>query len=168
MAKWKSLLKTLAPTLATALGGPMAGTATKFLANSLLGNEDAPQFEIEAALLGATPDQLAKIKELDNQFALEMAKLDIDVFNLEIEDRKDARALAKVNMWPQIVLSAIFILGYFGLVFTLFSGHIVIDDSIRDMSNILIGVLSGAFPAIMAFWFGSSHGSKQKVTNNAS
>jgi hypothetical protein len=162
MSKWKGLLKNLAPTLATALGGPLAGTATKFLAESLIGDKDAPEAAIEAAMMNASPQELARIKEIDSDFAIEMAKIDIDVFEMEVKDRQGARDMAKVNMWPQIVLSTVFIGGYFGVIYMLFSGSIKIDPSIRDMSNILLGVMTANIPSIMAFWFGSSHGSKQK------
>lgn len=159
---WKKIVKNLAPTLAAGLGGPMAGTATKFLANKLLGDSEATEDQIAEALYGASPETLAKIKEIDNQFAVEMAKIDIDIYALEIDDRKSARDLAKANMKPQMILSTIFIGGYFVMVFVLFSGQIFISDSIRDMANILIGVLTASIPSIMQFWFGSSSGSKDK------
>tara|TARA_R110000737_G_scaffold144670_1_gene174844 strand:+ start:630 stop:1124 length:495 start_codon:yes stop_codon:yes gene_type:complete len=159
---WKKIVSNLAPTLATALGGPLAGTATKFLARELLGDADAKESDIDLALSNATPEQLYKLKDIDNDFAKEMAKLGVDVFALEVKDRHSARDLAKLNMTPQIVLSAIFILGYFAIIGLLFSGTVVIDDSIRDMSNILLGVLTVNIPIIIAFWFGSSYGSKLK------
>lgn len=164
--KWKSVISNLAPTLAAALGGPLAGTATKFLADQLLGNKDASSGEIEAAILGATPDDLARLREIDNNFAIEMAKLDVDVFKIETEDRSNARDLAKLNMRPQIILSVLFIGGYFSIIYVLFSGHVVIDASVKDMFNILLGVLTANVPTIMAFWFGSSHGSKVKTAAN--
>ena len=159
---WKKIVGNLAPTLATALGGPLAGTATKYIADKLLGNESATEADIEAFISGANPEQLAKLKEIDNKFAVDMAKLDVDVFKLEVEDKKSARQLAEKNMWPQITLSVIFIGGYFALVFVLFSGKVTITDDIRDMANILLGVLTASIPSIMQFWFGSSHGSKTK------
>lgn len=159
---WKNIVGNLAPTIATALGGPLAGTATKFIASKLLGDENATDKDIENFISNATPEQLANLRKIDNDFALEMARLDVDVFALEIKDKDSARDLAKVNMLPQIVLSALFILGYFGIVGVLFSGAVVIDETIRDMSNILLGVLTANIPAIMSFWFGSSHGSKTK------
>lgn len=161
--KWREIVGGLAPTIATALGGPLAGTATKFLASKLLGKEEATNAELEMALTNATPEQLAKLKEIDNAFKLEMERIDVDVFALEVEDKKSARELAKDNMIPQITLSIIFIGGYFGLVYMLFSGQIKIDDSIRDMANILLGVLTVNIPNIMQFWFGSSHSSKTKT-----
>ena len=92
-----------------------------------------------------------------------MERLGVDVYRLEVEDRKDARGMAKSNMWPQIILSAVFIGGYFLVLYSLFSGNVKISAELKDISNILLGVLTASFPAIMSFWFGSSHGSKTKV-----
>ena len=162
MKDWNSIIGALAPTIATALGGPLAGTATKFLSAALLGNENATPAHLEATILGGSPETLARIKKIDADFKVEMERIGVDLYALEIDDRKDARGLAKVNMIPQMTLSVIFIGGYFAIVWMLFSGRVVIDDSIRDMSNILLGVLTANIPSIMQFWFGSSHGSKQK------
>ena len=160
---WRKLIGSIAPTIATAMGGPLAGTATKFLAQELLGDEGATTGAIQNAILDANPDQLARIKEIDNKFKLEMERLGVDVYRLEVEDRKDARGMAKSNMWPQIILSAVFIGGYFLVLYSLFSGNVKISAELKDISNILLGVLTASFPAIMSFWFGSSHGSKTKV-----
>lgn len=160
--KWKKLIRTLAPTISTALGGPLAGTATRYLLGEFLGGEGT-EAQLEEALKNASPDQLARIKEIDNKFQIDMERIGVDLAAMEIDDRKDARSLARVNMWPQMILSVIFITGYFSLLSLVFSGKIAIDDSIRDMSNILIGVMTVNIPMIMQFWFGSSHGSKQKT-----
>lgn len=164
MAKdWKKIVGSLAPTLATALGGPMYGTAVKFLSTQLLGKDNAKENEIEAAILGATPDQLAKLREIDNDFAAKMRELDIDVYRLEIEDRASARKLFEINIWPQIILTTIFTVGYFALMFCLFGGSFQITESIRDMCNILLGVMTAGVIKILDFWFGSSSGSKEKT-----
>ena len=162
MKGWKSLIGTLAPTIATALGGPLAGTATKFLASSLLGDENATQGDLEAAILGGNPEALANIKQIDADFKIEMERIEVDVYALEVDDRKNARDMAKVNMVPQMILSVIFIGGYFAIVYLLFSGQAKIAPEIRDVANILLGVMTGSIPTILQFWFGSSHGSKQK------
>jgi hypothetical protein len=87
MASWKDIIRSIAPTIGTALGGPLAGTATKFIADKMLGKADATQEEIELAIIGASPEQLTKLKELDHQFKLEMKNLEIDVYELEYKDR---------------------------------------------------------------------------------
>tara|TARA_R110002153_G_C13332612_1_gene498563 strand:- start:3714 stop:4223 length:510 start_codon:yes stop_codon:yes gene_type:complete len=159
---WQEIVKSIAPTLGTALGGPMGGAATKFIAEKLLGNPDATTGEVKNAVLWAPTEQLVKLKALDLQFERDMKALDIDVFELESKDRDSARGLYKVNIWPQIALSAIFIVGYFGILYMLFSGEVSISESQRDVVNILLGVLTAAVPQILSFWFGSSLGSKEK------
>ena len=156
MKDWKKIVKTFAPSVATALGGPMAGVATKFVAGALLGNENATQSDLETAILSAKPDTLAKLRNIDADFKIEMKRLDVDLERMAVDDRGNARELAKQDMRPQIWLSTIFVGGYFALLWVLFSGAVVIDDSIRDMSNILLGVLSAGIPMILRFWFGGS------------
>ena len=164
--KWKDILGTVAPVIATALGGPLAGGATKYLSDKLLGNEDASEEELSNAILGANPDTLAKLKEIDNEFKLEMEKMNVDIFALETKDRQNARSMAKVNMWPQIILSALFILGYFIVLFFLLRGEITIAEGLREVVILLLGMLTREIPSIMQFWFGSSHGSKTKSQDN--
>jgi hypothetical protein len=160
---WKGILKGIAPTLATAAGGPMAGTAVKFLAEKFLGNPDAGEEEIAAALQSATPEQLGKLREIDNAFKLEMKRIGVDVFKLEVEDKKSARDLFKVNIWPQIILSAIFITGYFFILYHVMTAAMTLDEGMKALVFTLIGVITGEVPRIMAFWFGSSMGSKEKT-----
>lgn len=160
---WKSLVKTLAPTLGTALGGPLGGAATKFIADKLLGNPDATESDVSDFILGASPDQLATLKQIDADFKMKMKELDVDVFKLEVADRSDARALAKVNMWPQIVLSGLFIVGYFILLRYLLKGSIEVSPQMLPVATTIIGVMTAAVTSIMQFWFGSSSGSKTKI-----
>ena len=70
--------------------------------------------------------------------------------------------LAKsTSIIPQVVLSALFIVGYFTMMGLFFSNTLEIPMS--DVFNVLAGVLTAAIPQILSFWFGSSHGSKQKT-----
>lgn len=55
------LLKTAAPAVATILGGPIAGTAVKFLGQALLGDESADVETVTDAVKTATPDQLSAL-----------------------------------------------------------------------------------------------------------
>ena len=160
---WKAVVSNVAPTIATALGGPIAGTAVKFLASEFLGDESATEKQIAESIINASPDQLVKLRELDNAFSVRMAELDIDVYRIQADDRKSARDLAKVNMWPQIILSFAFISGYFTLTHVIFSGNVDIPEGLDQTANILLGVLTGAIPMILQFWFGTSTGSKEKA-----
>ncbi len=155
----KKLVKSIAPTLATGLGGTMAGLAKKAITGALLGEENATDdLKIaEQAVMAANPDALLKLKEADNNFKLEMERLGVELEEIHAKDRDSARTLAKANMWPQIVLSAIMICGYFMIIF------MEANDPELHIDDYLIGVLTGAIPMILQFWFGSSTGSKEKT-----
>ncbi|TVZ41591.1 hypothetical protein P886_0938 [Alteromonadaceae bacterium 2753L.S.0a.02] len=166
MAGWKEIVRNIAPTIGTALGGPMAGTATKFIADKLLGKPEASDSEIEDAILNASPEQLAKLKEIETQFKLDMRKLDIDIYELEYKDRDSARKLFEVNIWPQIILSSVFVLGYFTVLFILIKNPESLSGENANLMGVfttVLGVLTAAIPQILNFWFGSSLGSKEKT-----
>jgi hypothetical protein len=91
MIDWKKIVGSVAPVLATALGGPLAGVATKAVAAAVLGKPEAKESDIAAALAGATPEQLAALKKADQDFAVRMRELDIDLDRLASEDRDSAR-----------------------------------------------------------------------------
>ena len=158
---WKDTLGAIAPTLATAVGGPVAGLAVKtMLAATGLSSEK----ELADAVVSGDPEVLYKIKQAELDFDQRMAELGIERDKIGAQDRASARDMAKsTTLWPQIILSCLFVGGYFALIFTLFSGQFVLDDSIRDMSNILLGVLTAGIPMILRFWFGGSPGDDSQM-----
>ncbi len=160
---WKDIVASIAPVLGTALGGPFGGMATKFLAGKLVGDENAGEDVIEEMINNANPDLMFKIKELDADFKVEMKRIGLEEKQLVVDDRKDARKLFSVDKKPQIVLSGIFIGGYFILVYALITGGFKIDPSQTALVATLIGVLTAGVSNIMQFWFGSSSGSKDKT-----
>lgn len=164
MSSWKTLVRNIAPTIGAALGSPASGMAIKFLADKWLADNNASDKDVADFVLTASPEQLQGLKALENDFAIAMRELDIDVFELEVGDRQNAREMFKVNIWPQITLSALFILGYFGIMGILIYAHDAqINDRIFGILNTVIGVLTAAIPMILQFWFGSSQGSKDKT-----
>ena len=94
---WKNLLGSIAPTFATALGGPMAGMAVKALSGALLGHEDATEADIGLAMANASPSDLLKIKEADNAFKLEMQKNGIDLEKIAADDRANGRGMKRAD-----------------------------------------------------------------------
>tara|TARA_R110002126_G_scaffold70280_1_gene177008 strand:+ start:2032 stop:2538 length:507 start_codon:yes stop_codon:yes gene_type:complete len=157
---WKSTLATVAPGLATALGGPLAGMAVK-MATDALGiepNESA----LEAVLSSGDPEVLAKLKKVEGDFKVRMRELDIEEDRIAGKDRASARELFKVDKVPQIVLSFIFVSGYFTTLGMMMAGVWVITGEMRDVIILLLGLMTREIPTIMQFWFGSSSGSKDK------
>ena len=50
MSNWKAIVGTVAPALATALGGPLAGVAVKAIADKVLGKPAATEADVAAAI----------------------------------------------------------------------------------------------------------------------
>lgn len=69
------IIRAVAPTLATALGGPLAGAAASFLADKL-GASDQTQATIAQVVQGVDP---VKMKQIDDDFQLHMAQLGIQL-----------------------------------------------------------------------------------------
>lgn len=159
----KKLLGGLAPTLATAIGGPMGGVAMKFLADKFTGGDTG---KVEDFILSAEPGQLKELKVAELEFKKEMKELDIDLEEIAFKDRDSARGLAKLKgIWPQVSLSVVFIGGYFGMMYLFVTSDLWggLDDFAKGQIAIMIGVLTAGITQVMNFWFGSSAGSKAKT-----
>ena len=155
------LLGSVAPSIATALGGPLAGMATKALSQALLGNEDGSEDDLQTALRAASPEQLAAVKKIDADFKVQMKSLDIDLAALAVDDRKSARDMQKeVKDWIPRALAISVTLGYFGILAYVLVIGLPMNGS--EVLLMLLGTLSAGWTGIMAFYFGSSSGSQKK------
>jgi len=115
---------------------------------------------------------LLKIKNIDQQFKLEMQKLKVDVFALEIDDRKNARSIAKANKNPQIIISTLFLVAYFLMLGAIFAVEASDTINMKKGENSLLGelqilfeVLTADVGQILSFWFGGIF-SKSTSTQN--
>jgi hypothetical protein len=154
------VIKQLAPTIATALGGPFAGLALNVLAEKIGLDPD----KVEAAVLGGDPDLLMKVKESEHDFKLKMKELGLREEELHQKDRADARALAIAKgMVPQVTLSVVFVVGYFLILAQLITGNWMPPEGAGELLAGLVGVLTAGVIKVMDFWFGSSAGSKAKT-----
>lgn len=163
---WKSILKTVAPTLATALGGPLAGAATSILSTTLLGRPDGNEDDLSVAIASGSPDVLLKLKEGEQNFKIRMKELGIDLEKISADDRKSAREreVAVKDLTPRR-LAYIFTIGFFCVLFAEFyigiSG-VVIPDAAQRTLDITLGVLFAMMLGVKEYYFGSSSGSVQK------
>ena len=155
------LIGSVAPSIATALGGPLAGMATKALSQALLGNENGSEDDLKAAMSNASPEQLSVLKKIDADFKVQMKSLDIDLEALAVDDRKSARSMqTETKDWIPRALAVSVTLGYFGIIaFVLISGLPMNGSEVLLM---LLGTLSAGWTGVMAFYFGSSSGSQKK------
>ena len=61
----------------------------------------------------------------------------------------------------QYVLGSLVVIGFFGLLIALI--YVAIPQENKDILNIVIGALIGAFTSIVGYFYGSSLGSKEKT-----
>ena len=149
------LIENVAPTIATALGGPVAGMAVKALSNALLGHGDGSEDDIRTALATATPDQIASIRKVDNDFKVQMKSLDIDLVKIAASDRASAREMAiGTQSFTPSIMSYVIVVCWAVIQYFLFT-H-VIEASMRELIARVLGTLDGALMLVLSFWFGSS------------
>jgi hypothetical protein len=155
------LLSQVAPTIATALGGPLAGVAVKTLSNALLGHEGGSEDDVKVALENASPEQLAAVKQIDADFKVRMKELDIDLERISAGDRDSARKMqTQTNDWIPRLLAVMITLGFFGiLVWMLIHG---MPTSGTEALLMMLGALGTAWTGVINFYYGSSAGSKAK------
>lgn len=158
----RDIIGTVAPTVATALGGPLAGVATRVLAGVLLGNEDAPQKAVEDAVLKSSPADLAKVRVAEMEFAAKMKELDVDLERLHQADRDSARKrdIALGGDLLVKLLAMAIIGGFFATIFYVLTGRALVDTAI---AGALVGYVSAKAEQVVSYYFGSSAGSKQKT-----
>ena len=115
--KLGGLLKSLAPTIASAAGGPMAGMAVRMAAQKL-GVPDATANEIED-IIEREPEKAVLLKEADTEFKDRIREMEIDLesFKSELEDRRHARETFK-NDWTPKVFGILALLLYGAYVLT--------------------------------------------------
>lgn len=167
-----TLLKTVAPTIATAVAGPLGGMAVGFVAKKLLGKENASSDEIAKVLTALKdPADLQKLKDAENEFKLEMERLGVDVFRLEVQDRGSARemAVSSVGMARmQMFVGVLLIGGFLVMAAGVIGGYVDIADANKAvMIGTVIGYVSAKADQVVAFLFGSTHSSQSKSTDMA-
>jgi hypothetical protein len=162
---WKATLGTIAPTIATALGGPLAGLATKAIVGALGLGESASEAEIARAVAGATPEQLLALKQADNQLVVDLERLGVEREKIAHQDRASARDReARVMDWTPKVLATVIIGGFLATVYMVLAGYV---DGLKDpltaaLVGTLIGYVSAKADQVTAYYFGSTSQSKSK------
>jgi len=157
--KLGSLLKSLAPTIASAAGGPMAGMAVKMAATKL-GIPDATANEIED-LIEREPEKAVVLKQADAEFKNRIREMEIDLesFKTEVGDRQDARKKNReANDWtPRIfILLALMLYGGFIVLVTVMP-H---DQNDETIISLVLGQLSSLLALGGSYYFGSSNSKK--------
>ena len=157
-----NVVRTVAPTIATAVGGPLAGMATRAISEALLGKPDGTEAELAQAAANATPEQLLALKNAEQDFAVRMRELDIDLERIANEDRAGARDReVKTKDWTPRILAGLITFGYFGALFFMLMNGLPTTGGSEAML-VMLGTLGTAWGGVVAYYFGSSAGSRDK------
>ena len=147
----KSVIGAVAPTLGTALGGPMGGMAAKMI-SEVLGVPNTPK-AIDKALAEATPEQMLELKKTEQAFELQMKELEVDVFKLETADIQDARGRFSKD-WTARIIGVFVVGGFMGYIFLVTLQPP--EQNSEALINLVLGYLGGLASAIISFYFGAS------------
>ena len=154
--KLGGLLKSLAPTIASAAGGPMAGMAVKMAAKKLGLPDSATANEIED-LIEREPEKAVLVKQADSEFRSKIREMEINLesFKTEVEDRKDARVKFSTDWTPKVFsILTLLLYGGFVVIVTLMP-H---DQNDETIISLVLGQLSGILGTAAAFFYGGSNG----------
>lgn len=158
---WRSIVGTVAPALATALGGPLAGVAVKALSSKLLGRDDGTPDEVGAAVAAMSPADLVKLKEVEADLTKALAAVDVDLERIAAGDRDSARrrAVDLHDYTPNAL--ALLLLGLFAYVLhALLEGQNIGQDG--QIAMMMIGGLIAANQQALNFFFGTTRSSANK------
>jgi hypothetical protein len=173
---WQSIIKTVAPSLATALGGPLAGAAVGVLSKAILGGEGSESDIEHAVMQGLSPDALAALKKADQEFSLEMHRISSETEKAYLLDVQDARKAHGDS--PEIYKMAYVILGTFGAIvtFVLIGCYLLVSNqiapnpenmaiiaTISGIAGAIIGYSANNAQQVVGYFFGSSASSSQKT-----
>jgi hypothetical protein len=158
---WLETLKTLAPTVATALGGPLAGAAVSAL-GSILGVEQPTQDNIARLFKDGqlSQEHLAEIRKLELEYQNQEKERGFKYAELEYKNQDSARQMqiATHSKMPA-VLTVMVTVGFFGILSLLFF-HPELKGN--EIVMVMVGQLSAVWAGCVAFYTGTTYGSANK------
>ena len=152
-----SWIESIAPTIASCLGGPLAGMAVEVVSKSLGIDPNAVQDTINSGKL--TADQIASIQSAEIALKAKAQEMNLDFEQLAVQDRKSARDMqTTTKSFIPPLLALIITLGFFGILIGMMTGKVTSSDALM----LLLGSLGTAWTGVISFYFGSSASSQNK------
>ena len=154
-------LKSIAPTIATAMGGPLAGMAVEAISKAIGVDPSEVQNTINSGKM--TADQIASLQTAEIALKARAQEMGLDFEKLAVADRTSARQMQiSTNSFVPPTLSIMIVVAWSAVQYFLLT-H-VIDPSMRELIARVLGTLDGALMLVLSFYFGSSSGSQAKDT----
>ena len=113
----------------------------------------------DAGLLGAVSKMIDESKLTPEDKAQAHAQL-VELYNLEVEDRKSARLMYSSDSTVQKILASVFTIAYFAFSFIMFKYFVEEDIALGEFEISFISTIFGAMSAkvntVVDFFFGGS------------
>ena len=158
---WNETLKVLAPTVASAVLGPLGGVAVSAI-GKIFGIEDATVTDITKVLQDGklSPEQLSALKSLELKYQNDERERGFRYAELEYKNTADARDMQKqTKSYFPATLSTIITAGFFGILVTMLWNDIKPSEPLL----VMLGALGAGFGAVVNFWLGSNSSSARKT-----
>ena len=154
-----SWIEQLAPTIASCLGGPLAGMAVEAISKAIGVDPSEVQNTINSGKM--TADQIASLQTAEIALKARAQEMGLDFEKLAVADRASARQMQMTTgSFIPPALSVMIVLAWAAVQFFLLT-H-VIEPSMRELIARVLGTLDGALMLVLSFYFGSSSGSQAK------
>ena len=174
MAKWKDIKKKpwfqaiakVAPTLATALGGPFGGIAGAALKQALGLPETSTDAELASKVENATAADILAMKQADYEFKVKLEELDIQEQDLYLKDVQSAREreIAVRDKMPAVMAILGWVLWLFVVAVLFFYRDLpIIEQAQRDVLMYVLATSQAVVIAGTHYYLGSSRGSREKT-----
>lgn len=166
----KDFVRKVAPTVATALGGPLAGGVVTGLSQIFLGTADGTVSDIAAVAANGqlTGEQITELKKLELTLKAEESErgfryADLEfrteqLFLADVQSAREREIAVKDNM-PQIITAVAFAVYVMEFIFFA-SGNMPSDEFTKALITRAFGTVDGILLGCVAYFIGSSRGSK--------
>lgn len=160
--EWLKKLAGYAPDIVGAIasgGATLPATALRIVSKELLGYETDSQDLVEKAVSNATPEQMIKLKQANNEFILRKIELHNEELANQRADTQDARKQHDGH-WMTFTLPLLMFVLFSAMAYGLIKYAIPTEN--KDILVFMAGQVSGFMAAGVTYWLGSSRGSAEK------
>ena len=152
-----SWLEQVAPTIATALGGPLAGLAVTAISKAIGVSEDDVEKTMNAGKMSA--DQITQLKLAELEFQKQANELGLNFEKLAVDDRASARNMqVATKSWIPGALALGITIGFFSILLYMMTGNVTPSNELL----VMLGSLGTAWTGVVGYYFGSSSSSQHK------
>ncbi|RZO69135.1 MAG: hypothetical protein EVA70_00075 [Parvularculaceae bacterium] len=152
----------VAPQIAHALGGPLAGAAVGALSRAIFGIDDADEAMLADVLEGANPKEREALMRAEHEFRLALRQANLIEQEIAAGDRANARdRQVKMDDLTPSILGGLIIGGFFVVLAAMVTRRL--PAGAETEFSIMLGALATMTAAVVNYFFGSSVGSREKT-----